>query len=448
VTLTGKTIGAAGNYIVEYGPPTTGGTSGNIFDTYLSITNTVKGQGPNYVSSIAITGAGSGYAADTPVTLTGVGSGAVAVANTTPGTAAQSYQPAYGAAPGYDMATGLGSVNATNLVNSCEWVTSSSPGINSPSTGSALTGPVDTFCWGAEPGATNYWLDAGSTSGGNNYEQSGPLGGSTFSLTINTLPTNGGTVYVTLWYLVGGTWQYTEYVYNHGGSIATLTSPTPNGSMLSGSSQTFTWQAGTDDITNYWIDVGSSAGGNNYYQSGSLPLTTTSATVSDLPTDGSEVYVTLYSLVNGQWLYNSYNFYAFSASSCVSTITSPAPGSELTAYSDTFSWTVSSNPGCSGVVTAYELDAGTDASENYYDQSGNIGNVTTWNEQGLPPGYSNPPATGPVQMTLWNLIGGNWVTSPEVGYCANGSSGYPGCTGPPGKGGAVGGKRPDSKRPR
>ena len=121
VTLTGKTTGAAGNYIVEYGPPTTGGTGGNIFDTYLSITNTTKGQGPNYVSGITITTAGSGYAPETPITLGGPGTGAVAVANTSPGTAAQSYQPAYGAAPGWDMATGLGSVNAYNMVNNCAW---------------------------------------------------------------------------------------------------------------------------------------------------------------------------------------------------------------------------------------------------------------------------------------------------------------------------------------
>jgi hypothetical protein len=102
-----------------------------------------------------------------------------------------------------------------------------------------------------------------------------------------------------------------------------------------GKSVVFSWEAGTDSISNYWIDVGNSAGGNNYYQSGSLPTTTTSATVSDLPLDGSEVYVTLYSLVNGQWLYNSYNFYAFSPASCVSTITSPAPGSWLALRSDT-----------------------------------------------------------------------------------------------------------------
>jgi hypothetical protein len=442
VTVTAKTAGYAGNFSVSLATTTA------VFQPLEveTITQTANGSGPGYVSGITIVNAGSGYAPQTPVTFSGGGgSGALAVANTNAGTAASSYQPAYPAAPGYDLATGLGSVNANNMVESCSWVTSSAPGINSPATGSALTGPVDTFCWGPEPGATNYWLDAGSTYGGNNYWQSGPLGGLANSLTMTTLPTNESTVYVTFWYFVGGSWQYTEYTYNPGGVIATLTSPSPNGTMLSGSSVTFTWRAGTDNISNYWLDVGNTAGGNNYYQSGALPTSTTSVTVNNLPTDGSEVFVTLWSLVNGQWLYNSYNFYAFSPGSCVSTITSPTPGSELTMNSDTFSWTVSANPGCSGLVTAYALDAGTDSEENYYDQSGNIGNVTTWTELGLPPGYSQPPATGPVQMTLFNLIGGTWVASPEVGYCAYGSSGYPACTGP---GSPVGGNKPASKKAR
>ncbi len=102
----------AGNFITEFGPA----TQFNAF--YVYITNTIKGQGPNYVSGITITTAGSGYQPETPITLTGGGgTGAIAVANTSPGTAAQSYQPAYGAAPGYDLATGLGTPNATTLVN-------------------------------------------------------------------------------------------------------------------------------------------------------------------------------------------------------------------------------------------------------------------------------------------------------------------------------------------
>jgi hypothetical protein len=341
----------------------------------------------------------------------------------------------------YDLASKSGSVAAIPPAN-CS-------GIFAPANNATLGGTSATFSWCATGGATAYWIDVGSAPGGNTYYQSGSLPSTTFAQTVNSLPSNGSTVYVTWWYLVGGVWQYTEYSYTAVGgtgiAIATLTNPAPSGSTLSASSQTFTWQSGTDNIANYWIDVGSSAGGNNYYQSGSLPISTTSVTVNNLPLDGSEIFVTLYSLVGGTWFNNAYNFYAVSANSCVSTITSPAPGSELTAYSDKFAWTPSSNPNCAGAVTAYWLDAGTDASENFYDQSGNIGNVLTWNEQNLPPGYSEPPATGPVQMTLWNLIGGNWVASPEVGYCAYGSSGYPGCTGPTGKGAAVAGKKPNGK---
>ncbi len=122
VTITSKTAGYAGNFItgfygIQYFGP-----------AYVTITNTTKGQGPNYVSAITVTAAGSGYQPETPITLTGGGgSNAVAVANTTPGTPAQSYQPAWGAGPGYDMATGLGSVNAYNLVYASIWGPSQVP---------------------------------------------------------------------------------------------------------------------------------------------------------------------------------------------------------------------------------------------------------------------------------------------------------------------------------
>ena len=115
MTATAKTAGYAGDFNVSWG-------NGFLFgESYVQITDTTIGQGPNYVSGITISTAGSGYQPNTPITLTGVGSGAVAVANTSIGTAAQSYQPAYGAAPGWDMATGLGSVNAYNLVMSNVW---------------------------------------------------------------------------------------------------------------------------------------------------------------------------------------------------------------------------------------------------------------------------------------------------------------------------------------
>jgi hypothetical protein len=237
-------------------------------------------------------------------------------------------------------------------------------------------------------------------------------------------------VYVTLYSLVGGQWlnnQYTYTAYNNASGKGVITIPTP-GSTFTGSTVTFNWTAGTG-ATAYWLDAGSTPGGNQYHQSGNLGNVLTT-TVNGLPTNGSTVYVTLYSLVNGQWLNNQYTYTAFNASSCVSTITSPVAGTTLTAYSDTFGWTASTNPACAGAVTNYWLDAGTTLSENFYYQSGPIGLVTSWTTgNNLPPGYGGgqPPPNNQVQMTLWNLIGGTWVASPEVGYCAYGSSGYPAC---------------------
>ncbi len=117
VTITARTAGYAGDFITEFG------NNGTLFQAgYVTITNTTLGQGPNYVSGITITAAGSGYQPETPITLAGGGgSGAIAVANTTPGTASQSYQPAWGAAPGYDLATGLGTPNAYNFVYASVW---------------------------------------------------------------------------------------------------------------------------------------------------------------------------------------------------------------------------------------------------------------------------------------------------------------------------------------
>ena len=54
---------------------------------------------------------------------------------------------------------------------------------------------------------------------------------------------------------------------------------------------------------------GSTPGGNNYYQSGNLGKVPPTTTANGLPTDGSTVYVTLWSLVNNQWVSNQYTLH-------------------------------------------------------------------------------------------------------------------------------------------
>ncbi len=217
-------------------------------------------------------------------------------------------------------------------------------GLYSPSPGSTLTGSSATFQWFGPPQTTAFWIDVGSTPGGNDYYQSGSLPTTTLSATVNSLPVNGSTVYVTLYWLINGSWvsnPYTFTAFNPGTASGVLTTPTP-GSTLTGSSVTFGWTAGAG-ASAYWLDVGSTPGGNNYYQSGNLGNVLTK-TVNGLPTNGSTIYVTLYSLVGGQWFGNVYTYTAFNASSGLAQIQSPMPGSTLSGYVATFTWSSDPTP--------------------------------------------------------------------------------------------------------
>ncbi len=146
MTITALTAGYAGNFTVSLAPT-------DVFFQVLevvTIAQTATGSGPGYVNAVTIAAGSSGYAPQTPITFSGGGgSGAFAVANTTTGTAATTYQPAYPAAPGYDLTTGLGSPNANSLVNTCNWygLPNGTYGMYSPANSSTLTSNAQTFNW-------------------------------------------------------------------------------------------------------------------------------------------------------------------------------------------------------------------------------------------------------------------------------------------------------------
>ncbi len=296
-------------------------------------------------------------------------------------------------------ATYAGDTNYDTEPISATTVTVNAPGIYTPTPGGTLTGYSATFSWYGAAGATAYWIDIGSTPGGNTYYQSGSLPTSTETVTVNDLPVDGSTVYVTLYWLIGGNWVSNPYTYTAFGGSSTLgqiTSPTPQ-STLTGSTVTFDWSAGSA-ATAYWLDAGSSAGGNQYYQSGNLGNVLTT-TVTTLPTDGSTVYVTLYSYVSGQWLSNAYTYTAYNLASQDGVITSPIPGSTLTSSSATFVWTAGAG------ATNYWLDVGSTPGGNQYEQSGALGNVTTLTVNGLPTDGST------IYVTLYSYVGGMWSGS-------------------------------------
>jgi subtilase family serine protease len=113
VTVTAKTVGAAGNFVL---------TADNNISSDVVPTIATIGAGPGYVSSIAFTGSGAGYAGGSGCMLSGGGgSGATCAAEVSITTAPATYAPAFYATPGWDFSTGIGTVNVYNLVYDTAW---------------------------------------------------------------------------------------------------------------------------------------------------------------------------------------------------------------------------------------------------------------------------------------------------------------------------------------
>jgi subtilase family serine protease len=113
VTVTARTSGVAGDFVLA---------ANNNLSSDIIPTVTTNGAGPGYVSSIAFTASGAGYAGGSGCTLSGGGgSGATCAAEVNITAAPTAYAPAFYATPGWDFATGIGTVNVYNLVFNTAW---------------------------------------------------------------------------------------------------------------------------------------------------------------------------------------------------------------------------------------------------------------------------------------------------------------------------------------
>jgi len=190
--------------------------------------------------------------------------------------------------------------------------TGSVPTFTSPVSGGTLAGVSDTFEWAEnDSGATEYWLYLGSEVGARDYYNSGFLGSATIDTvefmaadgddTVSYLPTDGSTVYARLWYRATSSdrWLSVDdtFVAATSGGPA-ITSPAP-GSVISSSPVTFEWESGDADVSEWWVYIGTTAGGRDIYNSGSLG-TAVSVSVT-IPVDGSTAHVTLWAKINGKW---------------------------------------------------------------------------------------------------------------------------------------------------
>jgi len=265
----------------------------------------------------------------------------------------------------------------------------------SPKPGSQFAGTGVTFTWTPGAGVTNYWFNLGTAASGANAKNIYSSGSVTaLSETVTGLPTNGETIYATLYSEIAGVFQPTVYIFYAYGPAALIT---PAAGTKLTASTTFTWTPGTG-ITTYWLNVGTAATSSNakdIYSSG--PITTLSKTVTGIPTYGETLYVTLYSEIAGVYQPIVYTYTA-SGSPVAAALTTPAPSTKLTSSSVTFTW----SPGEG--VTYYWFNLGTGASgaaaKNIY--SGSSTTATSVTVTGLPINGET------IYATLYSYIAGVW----------------------------------------
>jgi len=93
--------------------------------------------------------------------------------------------------------------------------TPTGPGMVSPTPGSQLQSSRVTFRWSANDASVDaFALWVGTSSGGYDVFNSGTSWvGPITTVTLSGLPVNGRTVYVRLWWQIGGSWQHQDYTY-------------------------------------------------------------------------------------------------------------------------------------------------------------------------------------------------------------------------------------------
>ena len=124
---------------------------------------------------------------------------------------------------------------------------------------------------------------------------------------MSGLPTDGSTVYVRLTSKIGTNWVDSDYSYSATSvsGPAQITSPTPGSTFTSPT--VFSWNAGSG-VSQYWLYVGTTQGGNQLYDQDWG--TNRSATVTGLPTNGRTIHVRLWSKIGANWPFVDYTYKA------------------------------------------------------------------------------------------------------------------------------------------
>ncbi|GJL50486.1 MAG: hypothetical protein NPIRA01_17130 [Nitrospirales bacterium] len=281
--------------------------------------------------------------------------------------------------------------------------------LNSPAPGSTLTTTSVTFTGGHTSQDQEHWLAVGTTANNPNlYNRSM---GNSHTTTVSGLPTSG-TIHVQYWTLNNSGWAFKQHTYtmsvNSGGGGGgggggtfppAMSSPTP-GATLSTRTVTFTGAHTSQDLE-HWLEIGTSVGGSNLFQSGTMGASH-SRTVSGLPSSGT-IYVRYWTRNSSGWDKKDHT-YSMTTSSGGSgggggtfppAMSSPTPGATLSTRTVTFTGAHTSQD------LEHWLEIGTSIGGSNLFQSGTMGASHSRTVSGL-------PSSGTIYVRYWTRNSSGW----------------------------------------
>lgn len=271
--------------------------------------------------------------------------------------------------------------------------------LTSPDPRGTLTSASTAFIWKTVSAADDYWFEVGTTPGGNDIYSKETTG---TTATAPNIPLTGGLVYLRLWSRVSLTWRYVDYaVRTSDATMAVLTAPSPV-STINDASTRFAW-SNASGADSYWLDIGTSPGGRDVYNS--VPPSG-SVTVSGYELNGQPLYVRLWTFRLGAWRYVDYLF-TRADSATQARLTLPDRLATISSTSRTFSWNAISG------AQQYWLYLGTSlGAPNLFNQATTATSLTV---------TSGIVLDGqPLYVRLWTLTsGGAWIYVDYVYQRAN-----------------------------
>lgn len=210
------------------------------------------------------------------------------------------------------------------------------PIITSPVPGTTITTSSVRFSWTPKNNlVTEFWLYVGTTSGGREILDSGSLGTAT-SLEVTNLPSNGAPIYATLNYRIDGVWRQRIHTYTNA-RLPRMVSPA-TGTTLAGPNQRFVWDANGVTANAWSITLGTAAGANNIYDSGTLLSSIREVPNARITSNGQDVFARLWWLTGFNWNFVDFTFKTSVPSDPV--LKTPAPGPVVIGANQelTFTW--------------------------------------------------------------------------------------------------------------